>query len=127
MRRFLFPLRFAVALLAAVLSAAGPSLAHARLALPLHSGYSEVCTEAGLKRVPAGAPANGDEQPQETIAHCVLCVVSGGAQAPGGATPKFHAPRRAEQQVRIAPQDSTPVEPVRAARPRGPPAIDRFA
>ena len=127
MRRFLSPLRLAVAMLAAAVSAAGPSLAHARLVLPGHSGYAEVCTVAGLKRVPIGAPAGGDEQPPETVAHCVLCVVSGGAQAPGGAMPQFHAPRRAERRVRFAPRESTPVEPVRAARPRGPPAINRFA
>jgi hypothetical protein len=95
--------------------------------LPGHSGYAEVCTVAGLKRVPIGAPASGDEQTPETLAHCALCVVSGGAQAPGGATPHFHAPRRAERPVRFAPRESTPVEPVRAARPRGPPAIIRSA
>lgn len=119
--------RLAAALFAAAVSAAGPSLAHARLVLPGHSGYAEVCTVAGLKRVPIGAPAGGDEQPPETVAHCVLCVVSGGAQAPGGATPHFHAPRRAERPVRFAPRGSAPVEPVRAARPRGPPAISRAA
>ncbi|HET9042637.1 MAG TPA: DUF2946 family protein [Burkholderiales bacterium] len=127
MRRFLSPLRLAVALLAAAVSAVGPSLAHARLVLPGHSGYAEVCTVAGLKQVPIGAPASGDEQPPETLAHCALCVVSGGAQAPGGATPYFHASRRAERPMRFAPRESTPVEPVRAARPRGPPAIIRFA
>jgi hypothetical protein len=127
MRRFVSPLRLAAALLAAALSAAGPSLAYARLALPIHSGYAEICTDAGLKRMPVGAPASGDEQPPETLAHCVLCVVSGGAQAVGGAAPQFHAPRRAERPVRIAPQEIKPVEPVRAARPRGPPAIDRSA
>ena len=93
----------------------------------IHSGYAEVCTDAGLKRVPVGAPASGDEQPPETLSHCALCVVSGAAQAPGGATPLFHASRRTERPVRIARQESTPVEPVRAARPRGPPAIDRSA
>jgi hypothetical protein len=127
MRRLVSPLRLAVALFAAAVAAVGPSLAHARLALPNHSGYVEVCTDAGLKRMPAGAPASGDEQPLETFSHCVLCVVSGGAQAPGGATLQFHAPRRAVRPVRVAPQDSTPVEPVRAARPRGPPEIDRSA
>jgi hypothetical protein len=127
MRRFRSPLRLAVALFAAAVSAAGPSLAHARLVLPGHSEYAEVCTVAGLKRVPIGAPASDDEQLPETLAHCTLCVVSGGAQAPGGATPQFHAPRRAERPMRFAPRESTPVEPVRAARPRGPPAIDRFA
>ena len=127
MRRFLSPLRLAVALLAAAVSAAGPSLAHARLVLPGYSGTAEVCTVAGLERVPIGAPASGDEQRPETLTHCALCVVSGAAQAPGGATPHFHAPRRSERPVRIAPQNSTPVEPVRAARPRGPPAIIRSA
>jgi hypothetical protein len=127
MRRFLSPLRLAVALLAAAASAAGPSLAHARLVLPGHSGTAEVCTVAGLKRVPIGAPASDDEQLPGTPAHCTLCVVSGGAQAPGGATPQFHAPRRAERRVHIAPQEIRAVEPVRAARPRGPPAINRFA
>jgi hypothetical protein len=127
MRRFLSPLRLTVALLAAAISAAGPSLAHARLVLPGHSGYAEVCTVAGLKQVPIGAPASGDERLPETLAQCALCVVSGGAQAPGGASPQFHAPRRAERPVRFAPRESTPVEPVRAARPRGPPAIDYFA
>lgn len=124
MRRFVSPLRLAAALLAAAVSAAGPSLAHVHLAPPIHSGYAEVCTDAGLKRMPAGAPASGEEQSPATLAHCVLCVVSGAAQAPGGATPQFHAPPRAVRPVRIAPQESTPVEPVRAARPRGPPAIN---
>jgi hypothetical protein len=127
MRRFLSPLRLAVALLAAAVSAAGPSLAHARLVLPGHAGYAEVCTVAGLKRVPIGAPASGDEQLPKTLAHCALCVVSGAAQAPGGAMPQFYAPRRAERPVRFVPRESTPVEPVRAARPRGPPAIIRSA
>ena len=128
MRRLASSFRIAVALFAAALSVVGPNLAHARLALPpIHSGYAEICTEAGLKRVPADMPASGDEQRPETISHCVLCVVSGGAQAPGGATPQFHAPRRAERPVRVSAQESTPVETVRAARPRGPPAIIRSA
>jgi hypothetical protein len=127
MRRFASPHCLAVALFAAAVSVAVPALAHARLALPIHSGYAEVCTDAGLKRVPVGAPASGDEQPSDTLPHCVLCVVSGGAQAPGGATPQFHAPRRAERPVRITLQESAPLESVRAARPRGPPAIDRSA
>ena len=127
MRRFVSPLRLAVALFAAAVSAAGPSLVHARLLLPGHSGYADVCTDAGLKRVPVGTPASGSEQPPETFSHCVLCVVSGGAQAPGGATPQFHARRQAVRSVRIAPHEITPVEPVRAARPRGPPASDRSA
>jgi hypothetical protein len=35
--------------------------------------------------------------------------------------PQFHAPRRAEWPVRFSRRRSTPVEPVQAARPRGPP------
>jgi hypothetical protein len=127
MRRFVSSPRLAAALFAAAISAAVPSLIHAYPALPIHSEYTDVCTDVGLKRVPVGAPASGDEQPSDTLSHCVRCVVSGGAQAPGGATPQFDAPRRAERPVRIAPQESAPVEPVRAARPRGPPAIDRSA
>ena len=125
MRRFDSQLRLALALFAAAVSAAGPSLAHTHLGLPNHSAYAEVCTDAGLNRVPVGTPASGDEQPPETFSHCVLCVVSGGTQAPGGATPQFHARREAVRLVRIAPQEITPVEPVRAARPRGPPAVNR--
>jgi len=127
MRRFVSPLRLAVVLFAAAVTTAGPSLAQARPGLPNHSGYAEVCTDAGLKRAPVGAPASGDEQPSDSLSHCALCVVSGAAQAPGGITPQFHAPRQAVRPVRAASQESTPVEPVRAARPRGPPAIDRSA
>jgi len=127
MRRFVSPLRLALALFAAAVSAAGPNLAHARLALPIHSGYAEVCTDAGLRRVPVGAPASGGEQPPETLSQCGFCVVSGAAQAPGGAAPQFHAPCRDVRPARVGPREITPVEAVRAARPRGPPAITRSA
>ena len=127
MRRFDSPLRLAIVWFAAAVSALVPGLPHARNALPAHAGYVEVCTEAGLKQVPLGAPANGDDQSPTAFPHCVLCVVSGGAQAPGRVTPPFHAFRRAERPLHIDSQDSAAVERVRAARPRGPPVIDPVA
>lgn len=127
MRRFLTPFRLALAILAAAFSGAAPALAYAPLQLAGHPGYAEICTDTGVKRVPLGVPEGGDEQSSGKVSHCVLCVVSGGAQALGGTTQPLLVPSGAERPVRVAAQASTPVEPVRAAPPRGPPALDPFA
>jgi hypothetical protein len=125
MRRFVSPLRIALALVAAANSVAAPLVAHAHHLAPGRAGFTEVCTDAGIKRLP---PAPGDGSPTSAErSHCSACVVSTVAQAPGPAPaadlvrvaggPKFPALRSA----------SLPVERIRAAQPRGPPEFDRSA
>jgi hypothetical protein len=124
MRRFVSPLRLALALFAAAVSTAAPVLAHARVALLIVSGYGEVCTDGGVKRIP-GAPTGGGEQPSVERSHCVTCLAPAGAQAPGGTSKRPLASGCDDRPVRLTSKAGTPVEPVRAAPPRGPPEFDR--
>ena len=116
MLRFTSRLRRALALAAAFVTAIAPVLAYAHPVVA-GGGYAEICTDAGLARM----PADGGETPLVHLAHCALCLAPGGVFAPGNTVPRLAAIGRVERPLHIAPQAPTPVEPVRAARPRGPP------
>jgi hypothetical protein len=118
MLRFVRRFRSALALVAAFVTGVAPVLAYAHPAVAAGAGYAEVCTDAGLTRV----PSDGDERPLVHPAHCALCLAPSGVLAPGSASPPLAAIGRAEPALQVALQAPAPVEPVRAARPRGPPA-----
>jgi len=106
-----------LALAAAFLTGIAPVLAYAHPAVAATGGYAEICTEAGL----AWAPADRGESPLARLGHCGLCLTPSGVFAPGHAAPRLAAIGRVERPVCAAPLAPTPIEPVRAARPRGPP------
>jgi hypothetical protein len=118
MHRFVRRFRRPLALAAAFVTGVAPVLAYAHPAVGAGGGYAEVCTDAGLTRV----PSDGDERPLAHPAHCVLCPAPSGVFAPGRAAPPLAAIGRAERPLQVTPQAPAPIEPVRAARPRGPPA-----
>jgi hypothetical protein len=118
MRRFTSRLRRSLALAAAFVTGLAPVLAYAHPTIAARGDYAEICTEAGLEQV----PADGGGTPLAHLAHCVLCLAPGGVFAPGRAAPLLAAIGRVERPVRTTAHAPTPVEPVRAARPRGPPA-----
>jgi hypothetical protein len=117
MPRFTSRSRRALALAAAFVTAIAPVLAYAHPVVAA-GGYAEICTDAGLARMPAG----GGETPLVHLAHCALCVAPGGMFAPGNTVPRLAAIGRVERPLHIVARAPNPVEPVRAARPRGPPA-----
>jgi hypothetical protein len=127
MRGLVTPFRLALAFLAAVFSGAAPALAVSPLLLTRHPGYADICTERGLAPVPLGAPSGDDESPAGKLSHCALCLTSGSAYALGGSAQPLLAPERAERPAPVALATRTPVEPVRSAQPRGPPAVDSHA
>jgi hypothetical protein len=120
MRRFTSPLRLALALVAAAASVAAPLLAYAHHAVPARAGTAEVCTAAGIKRVPL-EPSDERQIPGER-SHCGACVTSSGAEAPVRAQADLPVPASRARALPALRAASTPVELIRAARPRGPPA-----
>jgi hypothetical protein len=127
MRRFLGRSRLALAVLAASLSGAVPVLAYAQVFLAGHPGYAEICTARGSARVPLDPAPAGDKRLADSASHCALCLGPGGGHALVGSGRLLTGWERADPPVRITPAARTPVEPFRSARPRGPPASDRFA
>jgi hypothetical protein len=117
-RRF----RQSLALLAAFLTVAAPVLAHAHLVLGGQPGYAEVCTDRGLARVPASDGPQDEGGLAAALAHCALCVAAGGDHAlPAGVAKTFAVDLDASPIVATADRGAS-VDPVRAPRPRGPPA-----
>jgi hypothetical protein len=127
MRRFLSPLRFALAFLAATLSSAVPVLAYAAAFLAGHPGYAEICTARGPARVPLDPAPAGDNRLADSASHCALCLGPGGGHSLVGPGCVLPARERADPPAGITPAARTSVEPIRSARPRGPPTSDRFA
>jgi hypothetical protein len=127
MLRLVSPLRLAFALFAAALSSAAPIHAHARLAAAGHAGYAEICSDAGLKRLPLGAPDGGRGLPSGEHSHCGACLGSGGPAAPSAAPAALHPLAPCEPLARFTAKADTPIDVIQAARPRGPPLLDRPA
>jgi hypothetical protein len=127
MRRSLGPLRFALAFLGATLSGAAPAVAYAQVSLAGHPGYAEICTARGSARGPLDPAPAGDNRLADSASHCALCLGPGGGHALVGSGRLLTARECTEPPVGIIPAARTPVEPIRSARPRGPPASDRFA
>jgi hypothetical protein len=122
MTRSIGRLRVSLALFAAFLVAAAPMLAHAHLALAAQPGYAEVCTDRGLARVPASDGPQDEGGLAAALAHCALCVAAGGDHAlPAGVAKTFAVDLDASPIVATADRGAS-VDPVRAPRPRGPPA-----
>jgi hypothetical protein len=109
--------RRALAFLAAFLTGIAPVLAYAHPALVAGWDYAEVCTDAGIARM----PADGSGTPLAHAAHCALCIAPATLLAPGRAAPPLPEIGRVERPSLDVPPRPTPVEPVRAAHPRGPP------
>jgi hypothetical protein len=127
MRRFVSPVRLALALVSAACSGAAPALAYAHLSLAGHPGYAEICTVRGPARVPPDPLPGGDNRLAGSVSHCVLCLVSGGGHALVGSAELPRAPSGVERPAGFAPATRASAEPVRSAQPRGPPASHRFA
>jgi hypothetical protein len=117
-RRF----RASLALAAALLAASAPVLAHAHLALGTQPGYAEVCTDRGLARMPTGDGHGGGDGLAAALAHCALCVAAGGDHALAGDVPKTLVAGLDAPPATPAADRGASADPVRAARPRGPPA-----
>jgi hypothetical protein len=109
----------ALAFLAAVASAFAPTLGYAHPAFAGSGSDAEICTAAGVARVPV---EDGGPAPASRVEHCALCIAPSGAFAPGAPPSALAALGRGEAPVATGPAVPAPVERVRAARPRGPPA-----
>jgi hypothetical protein len=123
MRRFVSSLRAALALVAAAASVAAPLVAYAHHVAPGRAEFAEVCTDAGLKRLPL-APDDGNPTSTER-SHCGACIVATGAEAPGPVAASLLARAGGEPRLPALRSSGAPVERIRAARPRGPPASAR--
>jgi hypothetical protein len=124
MLRFASRFGRALALAMALVTGIAPVLAYAHPAVAALGGDAEICTDAGLTRV----PVDGGRTPLARLAHCALCLAPNGMFAPGSGAASFVALERVAWRAQAWPPALTPVEPVRAAHPRGPPARPaRFA
>jgi hypothetical protein len=119
MRRFDSTLQLGLALFAAAASVASPLLAYPGHAGSARAGAAEVCTAARIKRIPV-EPGDERKIPGER-SHCCACVTSTGAAAPARARADLLVPAGREAPLPARRAAATPVEPIRAARPRGPP------
>jgi hypothetical protein len=112
--------RRAIALVTALVMAAAPGLGYAHLATTAHAEAAEICSAAGL----AARPTDSGDAPPAQYGHCQLCLAPNGALGPARAAQSSLSLGAGESPA--VPADLAPAraEPVRAARPRGPPPGD---
>lgn len=111
--------RRAIALVTAIVMAAAPGLGYAHLATTANSGATEICSAAGSASRPAD---RGDAPPASSqYEHCQLCLAPSSALGPARAAQSPLLQGGEESPAVPAELAPARAEPVRAARPRGPP------